>query len=132
MPPTVKTSLCLLILCWVLAIPFALADPGRVTLPSDPWMVATLVALALFAFAPLIFLVYATYRGYTWGRWAFAIFCVVGWGFHMPRLIALIETSTMRGLFDLALNIGVTVAVALLFTPASNQWYQARRNAAAT
>ena len=132
MPRTVKTSLRLLILCWIAGIPVALMDPGRVTLPSDPWMVATVVSLALFALAPLIFVVYATYSGHAWGRWILAIFCAVSWALHMPRLIVLLEASTRRGLLDLALNIAFTIAIALLFTPASSQWYQAKRNAAAT
>ena len=132
MPRTVKTSLCLLILCWVAGIPMVLMDPARAPLPSDPWMVATLVSLRLLALAPLIFVVYSTYSGHAWGRWILAIFCVVSLGLYVPRLIMLLETFTMLGLLDLALNIAFTIAIALLFTPASSQWYQAKRNASAT
>jgi hypothetical protein len=110
MPQTVKVSLVLLLVSYAGVLMF-FPHGGR----TSPLFV---VWLALW-----IFILYRTYRGKNWGRWVLAAQTAFAWAVHIPGLATKFEMSIYAGFVDVIFNLGITVAIALLFTPTANRWY---------
>ncbi|OOG35992.1 hypothetical protein B0E51_18965 [Rhodanobacter sp. C05] len=77
-------------------------------------------------FAVSAFFVYKISRGRNWARITYLILMLLGMFKTVPSLVSTIEHAPFSGTLSAADVVAQLVAVALLFTGASNGWFERR------
>ena len=135
MPTIVKVSLWMFLASIAAGPIIGFLNPTPLpSLPPDSG--PTLVSAILFFFVPFFcvigFIAYCTYRRRNWARWVFAAFTAFGAWAYQKTLTADFSVHLLIGVLEAVVLFVQIGAVALLFTPASNQWYRAPASASGT
>jgi hypothetical protein len=132
MPKIVKVSLWMFLASIAAGPIIGFLNPTPVpSLPPDSGPTLTLAVLLFFVpfFGVIAFIAYCTYRGRNWARWVFAAFTAFGAWAYLKTLSADLSVHLLIGVLEAAVLLVQVGAVALLFAPASNQWYRAPASA---
>lgn len=123
----VHVTIAVVILCIALVNGLVLAAINfAFILPEEtPQMVATIgIVFAVITVCIGAFFIYKIFTGRNWARIVFLIFFIIGLAFAAPTAIGLLSMFPVMGMLNLIGLAARVVALVLLFTAASNQWFQ--------
>lgn len=124
-PQHVTTAVIILGLALIYGLVVAAVKVSLVMPPETPQMVATVgMAFALVTFCIGAFFIFMIFKGKNWARIIFLILFILGAVFALPTAIGMFQRAPVMGMLSLIGLAARIVALVLLFTAASNEWFR--------
>ncbi len=122
MPSNVALFEKLMYVAVAIGVAVAALDFGRVSAQVGS-TVGTLVAQAFAIGLLVLFIWLVARRRQNWARWVFLVFFVIGLVFYVPALLDMFRASTLIGLLSAVQMVIQLVALYLIFTGNSREWF---------